>query len=208
MKAWLKALSTEQRLILGASSCAVLILVLIFIGMIWIARFPVVASLLPNADTLLSQKVLLPINYVGSEEWLSISEGISTEHPELAELSPITAKPLFWSSRRPLVVNAEIDEEPVSRPSSLDKTVLLGTYGAGKQGGVIVLHAGNRLRIAVGDKLEGWQLIAVAGDSAQFTDTKKKQHTLKLEHANVPVYTGEPAASAPSAPTFKQPDIN
>jgi hypothetical protein len=85
-------------------------------------------------------------------------------------------RPLFWPSRRPVAVTAVTGAEVkvaanggTAQPSpSLKGISLSGIYGGGDVGGAILQYKGKRLRVAVGDELDGWELESIAPNSAVF----------------------------------------
>ena len=104
------------------------------------------------------------------------------------ESRAIRSRPLFWSSRRPLEPRAEEPEpEPAEQQESgnIDKVKLLGVFGVGDSAGIIALVKGQRQRIAVGETVEGWKLIAVKLDSAIFARAGKRRQ-IELERSSVP----------------------
>lgn len=90
----------------------------------------------------------------------------------------LKARPLFWPSRRPAAADESLDAIAAAaaaaaagdeRPApGLKALTISGIYGGGSQGGAIVQYSGQRLRVAIGEELDGWQLESVTPDEAVF----------------------------------------
>lgn len=88
----------------------------------------------------------------------------------------VQARPLFWAERRPSDVLASEAAEAAAAAAVLDgraapkmqDVTLLGVFGSGKTGGAIVAVKGKQERVAVGERLQDWQLQEVAANRAVF----------------------------------------
>ena len=98
----------------------------------------------------------------------------------------LVSKPLFWPGREPYVPPEGMDEafvtDTAASDSALRETRLLGVYAAGDREGAILLHKGQRLRLMVGETIDGWELGAVGSDEASFSSGRESL-SLVLEHA-------------------------
>lgn len=88
--------------------------------------------------------------------------------PERAS-NDLVFRPLFWQTRRPI-------EEPRAAPQvapvqveRLDDVVLVGLFDTGTASGAILKLRDQHQRVAVGERVEGWELREVTVDSAVFT---------------------------------------
>lgn len=113
----------------------------------------------------------------------------------------ISARPLFWSSRRPLP-----DQPKEDSAGSLEDATLLGTFADGATKGAIIRvdkKTGKVIRLLVGERYKGLVLMNVQPFSATFADSAGKSYTLKLKFAEQP----NTPHTAPSTKQFtsKQP---
>lgn len=102
----------------------------------------------------------------------------------------MVTRPLFWSSRRPPVVEAAVVEpeaQPVSGADALDQARLLGILASGDRTGAILAVGEQRMRLMQGESLEGWVLESLDGTRAVFVreDGAQQPVYLTLEHAQV-----------------------
>lgn len=81
----------------------------------------------------------------------------------------LVLRPLFWESRRPLEDVQQPPEVAPSREQRLDEAVLVGLFGSGTASGAILKLRGQRLRVAVGEQVEDWELREITADTAVFT---------------------------------------
>lgn len=111
------------------------------------------------------------------------------ESPARGLAGEMLARPLFWSSRRPVVEVAVAEEgpAPVSGADTLDGARLLGILASGKRTGVILALGEQRRRLMQGEDLEGWVLESLDGNRAVFVreDGAGQPVFLTLEHAQV-----------------------
>lgn len=81
---------------------------------------------------------------------------------------------------------AEASPPPAAaEPIQLEGVELLGTFGSGEQGGIIVnLADGERTRLAAGEMLGGWTLVAVWPREAQFQNASGAEAIVSLALAS------------------------
>lgn len=216
-------LRTERRLeLLLILAALVVLLQLLWLGLRWAGAVNVEA-VLPTADSL---TVLEP-------------EGpapISTE-----QSLRLQSRPLFWASRAPAdglrlaqaaegAVPSDGESEYLGEPARrLEKLELTGIFGGGDSGGAIIEYRGNRMRLLVGQELDGWTLQRVEPGSAVFfsagvIDERTLQTAIAASGdsngdradsaggaagaaapAERPAVVGRPAARGP-APTLRRPE--
>ncbi|MDA0892676.1 MAG: hypothetical protein O3C15_10210 [Proteobacteria bacterium] len=89
-------------------------------------------------------------------------------------LDDFVSRPLFMSSRRPVVAvktpeKTVVNEKPAPPPQVLEGVKLLGVFSSGDAKGVILQeNGGDRRRLLVGDKTGEWTLTAVEPREAVF----------------------------------------
>lgn len=114
----------------------------------------------------------------------------------------ISARPLFWSSRRPLesepqadvVAQAQADQEKKQKPGKIDGVKLTGVFGSGEATGIIVLAKGKKRRVMVGEEIDGWNLKSVDPSEAVFTSSGREAR-LALKHRAVEVSQADSATA-------------
>lgn len=133
--------------------------VLVVLQLVWLAlgrvMDPSVSAVEPAPDSLR----VAPVAAAGA---ITASQSLALQ-----------ARPLFWAERRPnsavfantIAEGTTSDGRPARR---LEKLELTGIFGAGEQSGALVTHKGKRLRLLVGDELEGWTLQSVTGGDVVF----------------------------------------
>ncbi|GAB5413093.1 MAG: hypothetical protein Cons2KO_06960 [Congregibacter sp.] len=104
---------------------------------------------------------------------LRVSPILSAGSITASESLALQARPLFWPERRPtsaVFANTAVEEaDSTGRPARrLEKLELTGVFGSGEQSGAIVTHKGKRMRLLLGDELEGWTLQSVQGGDVVF----------------------------------------
>ncbi len=92
----------------------------------------------------------------------------------------IVARPLFWSSRRPLdaaafVEDIATDGKPTGELASVSLT---GVFGGGESAGIIAVVDDKKHRVLVGGKIFDWTLDSIGLDHAVFV---RRGETQKLE---------------------------
>lgn len=109
----------------------------------------------------------------------------SAEPADVTRYRETIERPLFAATRRP-APRAEQDAEKQAAADTLKDVRLLGTYGAGERGGIIVVRGGKVERLAIGDRIGGWQVAGGGeGRSAELvrSDGQRRQLELALNSA-------------------------
>lgn len=104
--------------------------------------------------------------------------------------SEISKRPLFWASRRPVVVDEEAVVEVVKstpRNKALDEATLLGVMGSGNDASVLIVVDETPHRVRVGEILTGWKLQEILPTGAVFVpdvldDVNFKSKTVMLHN--------------------------
>ena len=119
------------------------------------------------------------------EDSLLVAELAGPGSVSAAQSLTLQARPVFWTSRRPDPEPVANDGEPVAEPEtatsaeSLEDFALTGVVAAGAQSQALVTHKGTRLRLAIGEAIEGWTLAQVAPDAAVLVSaTAREVYTL------------------------------
>lgn len=87
--------------------------------------------------------------------------------PEAASVAgEILSRPLFWESRRP------VQARPAGPAAdALSGIRILGVVGNEKDGGILYRDGEIVTRLSVGQRLGGWRLVGVEGDTARFVSS-------------------------------------
>lgn len=135
---------------------AVLLLQLVWAG-VRLLLADNVAPVAPAADSLLVAEVPRP------------------QRVDAEDSAAVQARPLFWAERRPTDVIASAAADAAAAAAKSEKAApkmkdvtLLGVFGSGRTGGAIVAVKGEQERIAVGDRVQDWQLQEIAANRAVF----------------------------------------
>jgi hypothetical protein len=150
----------------------------------------------------------------------AIDEVVVTPAAESAEVSryrETLERPLFASSRR-IAPRPPPGAEAQEAVDPLKDVRLLGTYGAGERGGVIVVRGGKVERVAIGASIGGWKVAGQEGRGATLVRASGERRKLDLALNSVapsaPAGTAKPAesgagkgspAEAPRAPESPTP---
>jgi len=90
----------------------------------------------------------------------AIEEALAVPAPEptdVARYRETIERPLFAANRKP-APRGDPAAEAEAVADALKDVQLLGTYGAGDRGGIIVLRGGKVERVAIGDSIGGWKV--------------------------------------------------
>jgi hypothetical protein len=129
----------------------------------------------------------------------------SPEQAEISRYRQTVERPLFAANRRPAP-----RQDPAAQAQAAVDTLkdvrLLGTYGAGPRGGIIVVNGGQVQRVAVGESIGGWKVIAGGqGRSVELVRGNDERRTLELAlNSTAPAV---PARPAPPAATGTVPAV-
>ncbi len=144
------------------------------------------------------------------------------EPADVARFRETIERPLFAVNRKPAPRKDQAAAEQAA--DALADVRLLGTYGAGDKGGIVVVRAGKVERVAIGDSIGGWKVAGGgAGRAAELVraDGQRKQLEMALNNAAPAVPTepgkggtpdaadgqaavGQPAGGASAAPAATQ----
>lgn len=108
--------------------------------------------------------------------------------------SEISKRPLFWASRRPVIVDDEVVVEVAKstpRNKALDEATLLGVMGSGNDASVLIVIDKTQHRVRVNEILVGWKLQKILPTGAVFVpnvqdDVNFEPKTVML-HKRVPL---------------------
>jgi len=106
----------------------------------------------------------------------------------------ITERPLFFPSRRPYVADAAPVAADEPGPDPFADVSLLGLYSDHRgKGGLIIREKSESRRLALGERVGDWELVALDGLEARFRKGSEEKR-LELVHAraNGPVPAGAP----------------
>ena len=113
---------------------------------------------------------------------------------EISQYRETIERPLFIATRRPAVPAAK---EEAARVDALKDLRLLGLYGSGDRGGVIVAREGKVERVAVGDKIAGWTVASTETSGATLVDGSGERRELRVGLINTaPAAVASVAAAA------------
>jgi Tfp pilus assembly protein PilP len=123
-----------------------------------------------------------------------------SEPAEVSRYRQTLERPLFAANRRPAPRPDPAAREAVD---TLKEVRLLGTYGAGSSGGIIVVSSGKVQRIAVGENIGGWK---VTGDGSSRTvelvhssgERRRIELALNSTAPAAPARSGPRAGAAPT----------
>jgi len=132
--------------------------------------------------------------------------------PSLAEVAPIPAsepaevaryretleRPLFASTRR-IAPRSDPQGEGKEAVDPLKDVRLLGTYGAGSRGGVVIIAAGKLQRVAIGDRIGEWTVAGEEGRGAAFVRANGERRRLDLALNTTAVAGADAKPTAPAA---------
>lgn len=109
------------------------------------------------------------------------------------------SRPLFWASRRaeaPIFAMEDIEEGDEAPARRLEDLQLTGLIANGNQGTAIVTLKEQRLRLAVGDEIEGWSLQSVSNSEAVFVSAGARD-IRRLLPQQVMAFDEAPASADP-----------
>jgi Tfp pilus assembly protein PilP len=124
----------------------------------------------------------------------SLEDVVATPVSEPADVSPYREtleRPLFASSRR-IAPRRDPAAEGQEAVDFLKDVRLIGTYGAGSRGGIIVVRGGKAERVPVGASIGDWKVAGEEGRGAALVRANGERRKLELALNTV-------APSAPAA---------
>lgn len=133
---------------------------------------------------------------------LSVEEAAAAPAGEPVDVSryrETRERPLFASNRR-IAARAESGTGEQAA-DALKDVVLLGTYGSGAGGGIIIASGGNVRRVAVGEQLGPWKVAGGEGRSVALIRANGERRQLELLlNTNTPAAPrGSSSETAPEA---------
>ena len=126
------------------------------------------------------------------------------------EHDDFVTRPLFLAVRRPTapVVIAEAMPEPASQVQEMpfDGVGLLGVFASGGvEGAIVKLDDGTRLRVYLGESVNGWELTETGLRSAVFVAPSGATSRLELAVVStLPTLASVPSPSRPNEPDVSQ----
>ncbi len=114
----------------------------------------------------------------------------------------LTARPLFWESRRPMQAVAEAPKAAPEEKSSpkLKGLTLHGVFGTDDSQGIIATVEGKRQRLMEGDSVSGWRLQRVEREEVEFISGANSQ-VVRLKRVETGIqFENVPRESAGQAP--------
>lgn len=128
----------------------------------------------------------------------------ASEPAEVSRYRETLERPLFASSRR-IAPRPPAGTEAQDAVDSLKDVRLLGTYGAGGRGGVIVVRGGKVERVAVGASIGGWKVAGEEGRGATLVRANGERRKLELALNTVAPTAPAPAGKAGESDAGKAP---
>jgi hypothetical protein len=127
-----------------------------------------------------------PAGLTPSDSTLAAMPVKANVEPASTVAGEIVERPLFWSTRQPLLTALEeAAPGPASGRSSLDKARLLGLFSSDNSAGIIIGSEGKRERLVIGESLGDWTLEAVEANSAVFSRGGGERRRVELEYAGL-----------------------
>jgi hypothetical protein len=116
---------------------------------------------------------------------LTVADRITGRLLDTGDSAELRDRPLFWAGRRPVDNSAApVAEAPEEKASQLKGVRLLGIFGVGDVGGIIVRADGKQQRLAVGESLQGWTLESMDGTGATLVSATGGEERLTLERVH------------------------
>jgi len=124
----------------------------------------------------------------------------AAEPVEVSRYRETVERPLFAANRRP-GPRKDAEAEAEARDDALKDVRLIGTYGAGERGGIIVVSGGKVQRVPVGESIGGWKVAGGGeGRSAELVRANGDRRQLELA-----LNTAAPALPAAAGKEGAQP---
>lgn len=103
----------------------------------------------------------------------------ATEAADVSRYRETLERPLFAQSRR-MAPRVEPGSEGQEAVDPLKDVRLLGAYGAGPRGGVVIMRGGKVQRVAVGEKIGNWKVTGQEGRGVSLVGINGERRTLEL----------------------------
>jgi hypothetical protein len=123
-----------------------------------------------------------------------------SEPPDVSRHRETLERPLFSSSRR-IAPRAPASAEAQQAVDPLKDIRLLGTYGAGDRGGIVVVRGGKVERMPVGTSIGEWKVAGEEGRGAALVRANGERRKLELS-----LNTATPSPPAGAGKTGGPPD--
>lgn len=138
---------------------------------------------------------------------LQVVQGMTSESVTGPMSLQLQSRPLFWPSRRPDGPVMAIEESSVDGGTParrLEDLQLVGLIENGSQGTAIVQYKEQRMRLGIGDDLQGWSLLSVANGEAVFVSAGARDIRRLQPQSVAAIREPEnPARSEPQAASSK-----
>jgi hypothetical protein len=120
----------------------------------------------------------------------------AAEPPEVSRYRETLERPLFAATRK--IAPKRDPAEPEAAADALKDVRLLGTYGAGSRGGIVVVRGGKVERLPVGSSIGGWKVAGEEGRGAALVNASGERRRLELAlNMSAPAVAAATAAKAP-----------
>lgn len=116
----------------------------------------------------------------------------AAEPPEVSRYRETLERPLFAATRK--IAPKRDPAEAEAAADALKDVRLLGTYGAGSRGGIVVVRGGKVERLPVGSSIGAWKVAGEDGRGAALVNASGERRRLELA-----LNTATPAPPAASA---------
>ena len=118
----------------------------------------------------------------------------TTEPPEVSRYRETLERPLIAATRK--IAPKRDPAEAEAAADALKDVRLLGTYGAGNRGGIVVVRGGKVERLPVGSSIGAWKVAGEEGRGAALVNASGERRRLELALNTVPA--APPATAAKS----------
>lgn len=136
-----------------------------------------------------------------------VAAAASAEPADVSRYRETLERPLFAATRR-IGQRSDSPGEGQGQDDPLKDIRLLGTYGAGDHGGIIVINGGKVQRLPVGSAIGDWKVVGEQGRGAAFVRANGERRQLELAlNTTAPAAPATGAkAAAPAAAATPAPD--
>jgi lipoprotein NlpD len=128
-----------------------------------------------------------------------VAAAAATEPADVSRYRETLERPLFAATRK-IGQRSDSPGEGQAQPDPLKDIRLLGTYGAGDRGGIIVINGGKVQRLPVGSAIGDWKVAGEEGRGAAFVRASGERRQLELA-LNTTAPTAPASGAKAAAPT-------
>lgn len=126
--------------------------------------------------------------------------------------SDLIERPVFWQSRRVLTpagkqTGPTAQKAVVADVAALDDIALLGVFGSGDSGSIIAMVDGEEQRVAINDRVSGWEVTGIKGREVTFQQ-RGVSKTLTFEYTTAWSAPESEPEAIPQAVTPDEADIS